>query len=324
MVVILAGSGLNPELARSLASHLVEVYCRGFLTNEEAAVLATAYSAPYPESNEQASNPSTFPYAGEEREGALSSDIFHQPNDVLYVYTSVHVGEAEEAEEGQDEFGQLEDCLPTDILSEIEDTHHNTCNSVIASTSANDNGASIGQEGQDGLDQELELERELQKHHGSAIGGDWLGLLEQMDTLLRSEQFVLRFPFSSEAMCAALLAARGDVPQACQTLSLSYTSVLSCRPCRHLLKGLGCYRKDCNFHHDLKTYVCRYWLVTHCSGEEGCVFKHDLIYPSPSLSLPQGIKGGKAAEAFPLLGNGERGGKKTCARSLGDFKRAVQ
>ena len=75
---------------------------------------------------------------------------------------------------------------------------------------------------------------------------------------------------SEEAARRALELVQGDVNWGQYLVDLA----LSAPPvCRHLLRD-GCYRRDCQFSHDIDGHTCVFWMRGRCGKGDACQFRH--------------------------------------------------
>lgn len=101
-----------------------------------------------------------------------------------------------------------------------------------------------------------------------------------------------------ESCVEILLSMNPDIaePAARQALSMVQGDVnwgqylidvaLSAPPvCRHLLND-GCYRRDCQYSHDIKGHTCVFWMRGRCGKGEACPFKHGFDEAALQAVLP--------------------------------------
>jgi len=90
--------------------------------------------------------------------------------------------------------------------------------------------------------------------------------LEQVHHMLMS----MNVDLSADVSYAAAMVAHCDVNLAQYVIN---TAMSAAPVCRHLLQG-GCYRRDCQFSHNVEEHTCLFWMQGRCGKGQACRFLH--------------------------------------------------
>ena len=105
---------------------------------------------------------------------------------------------------------------------------------------------------------------------------NYIELIESLEQYIISLYESIEYApmFSSEALFNAIVHANGSVEIAAQLLFHALDNLNNSKPCRHHLNG-KCFRKDCQFEHDISKLPCFFWLLSSCIQTD-CSFIHDI------------------------------------------------
>ena len=98
---------------------------------------------------------------------------------------------------------------------------------------------------------------------------------------------------SEDAARQALQLVQGDVNWGQYMIDVALTAP---PVCRHLLND-GCYRRDCQFSHDIDGHVCVFWMRGKCSKGASCPFRHGFDERALEAVMPTT----SSEEQFPPL-----------------------
>jgi hypothetical protein len=79
-------------------------------------------------------------------------------------------------------------------------------------------------------------------------------------------------------------------------------SAMSAKPiCRHLIND-GCYRRDCQFSHDIEGHTCAFWLRGRCREGPTCRFRHGFVEAILHGMTAPSVEPDSYEAAFPQVG----------------------
>ena len=102
---------------------------------------------------------------------------------------------------------------------------------------------------------------------------------------------------SEEAAREALRLVHGDLNWGQYMVDVALTAP---PVCRHLLQD-GCYRRDCQFSHDIDGHTCVFWMRGRCGKGDSCPFRHGFDEKALEAVMPPAT----TEEQFPSLVTGE-------------------